>query len=127
MSGGGAGRLRTVATTFESVDQYIATFPPATQRVLQDVRRALHDAVPGAGETISYNIPTVTLDDRSIVHFAGWKRHISLYPVPDGDAAYEAAVAPYRSGASTVKFPLAEPVPYDLVGDIAMRLAASHG
>ena len=121
-----ADGLRTVATTFEGVDEYIATFPPATQQVLQGVRRALHAAVPGASERISYNIPTVTLDGRSIVYFAGWKRHISVYPVPDGDADYEAAIAPYRSGASTAKFPLTKPVPYDLVGHIAMRLAASH-
>ena len=115
-----------MATTFESVDEYIATFPLTTQRVLQDVRRAIHEAVPGAGERISYNIPTVTLDGRSIVHFAGWHRHISLYPVPDGDADFEAAVAPYRSGASTAKFPLSRPVPYDLVGHIATRLARSR-
>ena len=86
----------------------------------------LHAAVPGAGETISYDIPALTLHGRSVVYFAGWKRHVSVYPVPDGDDDYEAALAPYRSGASTAKFPLTEPVPYQLVAQIATLLAASH-
>ena len=113
-------------TGFETVDDYIASFPPATQRVLEDVRRTMHAALPGAGETISYNIPTLTLDGRAVVYFAGWKRHVSVYPVPLGDPDYEAALQPYRSGASTGKFPLSEPVPYDLVGKIATLLADSY-
>ena len=110
---------------FDTVDDYIASFPAATRDVLEDVRRAMHRAVPGAGETIRYHMPTLTLGGRSIVHFAGWMRHVSVYPAPNGDADYEAALAPYRSGASTVKFPLSKPVPYELVGRIAALLAAS--
>ena len=124
MSPGNARRRNTVATTFDTVDAYIASFPTATQRVLEDVRRAMHGAVPGAGETISYDIPTLTLEGRPVVYFAGWKRHVSVYPVPDGDAEFEAALAPYRSGASTAKFPLTEPVPYELISQIATLLAS---
>ena len=115
-------RLNCVATTFATVDDYIASFPPAVQEVLQDVRHTMHAIWPDAGETISYNIPTLTLNGRSLVYFAGWKRHVSVYPVADGDESYEAAVAPYRSGASTAKFPLTEPIPYDVIAAIASRL-----
>ncbi len=108
--------------TVTSVDQYISSFPQPVQDVLQEIRRTMHDEVPGAGETISYDIPTITLDDRSLVYFAGWKRHVSVYPIPDGDVAYETAVAPYRSGASTAKFALDKPIPYDVIG----RIAALH-
>ncbi|WP_280308754.1 hypothetical protein [Nocardia neocaledoniensis] len=50
---------------------------------------------------------------------AGWKAHVSIYPVPDGDEAFERAVA----GPGTLKFPLGEPIPYDLIAQIAVRLA----
>ena len=79
------------------------------------------------GSFVYSNKPTITLGGRPVVHFAGWKRHVSMYPAPSGDASYEARVGPYRSGASTVKFPLAKPVPYELVGEIARMLAAEHG
>jgi uncharacterized protein YdhG (YjbR/CyaY superfamily) len=110
----------------DTVDDYLAGFPAETRAVLTEIRRTMHAAVPGAGETISYDIPALTLGGRTIVHYAGWKHHVSVYPVPDGDDAYQAAVAPYRSGASTAKFPLARPVPYDLIARIAELLAAAR-
>lgn len=45
-----------------------------------------------------------------------WKHHVSLCPVPDAlDAALARDLAPYLSGGGTVRFPLREPIPYDLV------------
>ena len=66
------------------VDAYIAGFPPDVHVQLASVRDAIRRVVPDAEETISYGIPTFTLEGRSIVHVAAWKRHLSLYPVPDG-------------------------------------------
>ena len=71
---------------------------------------------------ISYNIPTLKRDGRSVVHFAGWKAHVSLYPMPDGDADLERDLAPYSSGKGTLKFPLAEPIPLELVRRVVARL-----
>jgi uncharacterized protein YdhG (YjbR/CyaY superfamily) len=104
---------------FGSVDEYIGSFPAAAQAILEQVRRTILDAVPGAGETISYQIPTITLGGRPLLYFAGWKRHISVYPAPAGDEALERRLAPYRSAKSTLKFPLSRPVPYDLIAQVA--------
>ena len=100
---------------FVSVDEYIGSFPAEVQEVLEQVRRTIHAAAPGAGEKISYQIPTITLDDQSLLYFSGWKEHISLYPIPPVDDTLSAAIDPYRSGRSTLKFPLKHPIPYDLI------------
>jgi uncharacterized protein YdhG (YjbR/CyaY superfamily) len=56
---------------------------------------------------------------------AGWKHHVSVYPVPRGDDALDADLAPYLSGQSTIKLPLKEAVPWDLVDRaIAAQVAA---
>jgi uncharacterized protein YdhG (YjbR/CyaY superfamily) len=110
---------------FASVDDYIGSFPADVQPLLGKVRQAILAAVPGAGETISYQIPTITLGGKRLLYFAGWKHHISLYPAPRGDEALERQLGPYRSEKSTLKFPLAEPVPYDLIEQVA-RLAAAR-
>jgi uncharacterized protein YdhG (YjbR/CyaY superfamily) len=101
--------------TFATVDEYIASFPPDVRSVLEEARRRIHAVVPAAGEAISYGIATFTLDGRYLVYLAGWKRHISVYPVPSGDEAFEQAIAPYRSAKSTVRFPLNKAVPYELI------------
>jgi uncharacterized protein YdhG (YjbR/CyaY superfamily) len=105
-----------VAGQFATVDDYISSFPADVQVILEQVRRTIHHAVPGADETISYQIPTITLGGRYLVYFAGWKHHLSVYPVPAGDDAFERDIAPYRAGRGTVKFPYRKPVPYDLIG-----------
>lgn len=104
---------------FASVDEYIGSFPADVQAILEDVRRTIRNAVPAAGETISYQMPTITLEGKPLLYFAGWKRHISLYPAPTGDEAFEQQLAPYKSAKSTVKFPLSKPIPYDLIERVA--------
>jgi uncharacterized protein YdhG (YjbR/CyaY superfamily) len=111
-----------VAGTPATIDEYIRTFPGDVQGVLEEVRRTIRNAVPTADETISYGIPTFTLDGRYLVYFAGWKHHVSVYPVPMGDANFEREIEPYRAGKGTLKFPLAEPIPYGLIEQVAALL-----
>jgi uncharacterized protein YdhG (YjbR/CyaY superfamily) len=100
---------------FSSVDEYVASFPPETRAILEKVRRAMRSAAPGTEETISYDIPTFTLDGRYVIYFAGWKRHISIYPIPHGDEALQRDLAPYVAAKGTLRFPLDKPIPYDLI------------
>jgi uncharacterized protein YdhG (YjbR/CyaY superfamily) len=116
-----------VAQNLESVDDYIATFPPDVQTVLQAVRDTIHAAAPDAQESISYQIAAFSVGGRPVVYLAGWKRHISLYPVPELDETLEPQVAPYLSGRGTAKFPLAKPIPHELITVLVQRLVAQRG
>jgi uncharacterized protein YdhG (YjbR/CyaY superfamily) len=109
---------------FASIDAYIATFPADVQARLEAIRAAIRAAVPSATETISYNIPTFRLAGTYLLYFAGWKQHVSIYPVPPGDDALAHDVAPYRDARSTLKFPHKQPLPIDLIPRlVAARLA----
>jgi uncharacterized protein YdhG (YjbR/CyaY superfamily) len=103
------------------VDEYIAGFPRPTQTVLKRVRSTIRKAVPGAEETISYGIPTFKLNGSSVIYFAGWKEHYSIYPANARlIAAFRKALAPYEfNSKGTIRFPLSEPVPVKLIEDIA--------
>jgi uncharacterized protein YdhG (YjbR/CyaY superfamily) len=97
-----------------SVDDYIASFPAAVQGVLQNVRVAVQRAAPTAAESITYGMPTVSAGNKR-VHYAGWKHHVALYAIPLLDGEIESGLLRYRGDKGTLKFPLAEPVPYDLI------------
>lgn len=112
-----------VQQKYADVDEYIASFPEPTAAALRELRAVIHDALPGAGEVISYHMPTFTVGERPVVHLSGYARHVSLYPAPDGDEAFEEAIRPYRSGASTLRFPLAKPLPSALVKQAVELLA----
>ena len=113
--------------TFASVDEYIESFPVEVREVLEEVRRTIHAVVPTAGEKISYQIPTITLDGKSLMYFSGWREHIAVYPIPPLDAALAAELEPYRSGKGTLKFPLKQPIPYDVIGRLAQAFVAARG
>jgi uncharacterized protein YdhG (YjbR/CyaY superfamily) len=108
-------RETLMADEFATVDDYINSFPDDVQQILNELRRAIHEAVLGAGETISYKIPTITLDGRYLVYFAGSKHHVSVYPIPAIDESLEAQIAPYKASKGTLKFPLGKPIPYPLI------------
>lgn len=110
-------------TPSPDVDAYVAALPEPTAVVVEEIRRRVHEAVPGAAETISYDMPTFTRDGRAFVHVAGWAKHVSLYPVPEVDDALETEVAPYVSGRGTLKLPLSQEIPYDLVSRLVVLLA----
>jgi len=101
--------------TAESIDAYIAGFPPETQQVLEEVRELVRSIAPDATETISYAIPTFDLNGKHLVHFAGYEHHVGLYPAPSGMVEFEAELAPYKQGKGSVQFTLDKPLPTDLI------------
>jgi uncharacterized protein YdhG (YjbR/CyaY superfamily) len=109
----------------KAVDDYIGTFPEDRQQRLQLVRSAIHRGVPDAAEKIRYGMPAVTLGGRYAIHFAGWKNHIGLYPVPALDDPLEAAIAPYRN-KDALAFAWSEPIPLDVIERVSAAIAALH-
>lgn len=112
----------TNKTRFKTIDEYIETFPENVQGILEKVRQIIQKTAPEAVETISYGIPSFKLNGRYLVYFAAWKHHISLYPIPSGDEAFQKELFPNVSGKGTMRFPFDEPIPYDLVEKIVKFL-----
>jgi len=114
-------------TDVKSVDEYIATHNEDVQAILSCVRSTIRNAVPGAEETISYQIPAYRLQGGAVLYFAGWKRHYSLYPASDRMVrAFKSELAPYKISKGTIRFPLSKPVPVKLIADIA-KFRAKEG
>ena len=109
-----------------SMDEYIDTFPEDIQILLKQVRQTIKAAAPEAGEKISYGIPTFTLNGKYLIYFAGWKHHISIYPIPRGDDAFNQEVAPYVSGKGTLKFPIDKPMPLKLIAKMVKLKVAEN-
>jgi uncharacterized protein YdhG (YjbR/CyaY superfamily) len=107
------------------IDEYIAAFPPHIQFVLQNIRATLQQAIPGAQERISYQMPAFALDG-IVIFFAAFKKHIGVYPPVQADEQLSRDIARYRGEKGNFKFPLDEPIPYDLIARIAQARAKEH-
>jgi len=115
-----------MAQKFATVDEYIGTFPENVQTILTEIQRRVHAVMPGVEEAISYQIPTMKLDGRYLVYFAGWKHHVSVYPIPTADEAFQEELAPYKAARGTLRFPLGDPIPYELIDRVVVRLASER-
>ncbi|MGD0145060.1 MAG: DUF1801 domain-containing protein [Rhizomicrobium sp.] len=107
-------------TTFKSVDDYIAAQPQSVRAALERVRGAIRKALPRAEETISYNMPSYKLGGETVIHFAAWKKHFSLYPASEKLLAFfKKDLAAATINKSTIRFAFSEPVPAELIARIA--------
>jgi uncharacterized protein YdhG (YjbR/CyaY superfamily) len=105
------------SSTPATIDEYIATFPPDVQAVLQKIRTTVAKAVPKAEEKISYRIPAFMLEG-VVIYFAAFKKHIGVFP-PVRDPKLKKEVARYAGPKGNLQFPLTERIPYALIGRVA--------
>ncbi len=101
------------------IDDYIAGFAPDVQEIMQNIRSLIRELAPEAEETISYGVPTFKWHG-PLVYFAGYRKHISVYPAPRGYPQFKDELAAYKGGKGTVQFPLDKPIPYDLIRRIVV-------
>lgn len=102
---------------YTNIDEYIALFPVEIQEKLKKIREVVHNAAPDAVERIAYQMPTFSLAG-NLVHFAAFKNHIGFYPTPSGTEEFSKELAAYDGSKGTVRFPLDQPLPYDLIARI---------
>lgn len=99
---------------FETIDEYIHSFPAEVQSILEEIRKTIKAIVPDAEEKISYQMPTFYLNG-NLVHFAAFKNHIGFYPTPSGITEFEKELSVYKSAKGSAQFPITEPMPLDLI------------
>jgi uncharacterized protein YdhG (YjbR/CyaY superfamily) len=106
--------MATGRATPKSIDEYIAASAPEVRATLERIRLTVRNSAPAAQETISYQIPTFTLNG-ALVYFAAFKKHVGFYPPVRGNARLEKAVSAFAGEKGNLRFPLDQPIPYDLI------------
>jgi uncharacterized protein YdhG (YjbR/CyaY superfamily) len=108
-----------------TIDEYIAGFPPDVRSILEKIRSTIRKAVPKAVEKISYRMPAFALDG-DLIYFAAFRKHIGLYPPVSGDERLRSDLSRYRGEKRNLKFPLDEPIPYELIARVAEFRVKEH-
>jgi uncharacterized protein YdhG (YjbR/CyaY superfamily) len=98
--------------TFATVDEYIDAQPDPTRARLRELRRAVRAGVPEAHEVISYGMPTYKMPS-GFVSFGAARRHCALYG--SAQDSFPEELRGYDTAKGTVRFPLDQPIPEDLV------------
>jgi uncharacterized protein YdhG (YjbR/CyaY superfamily) len=111
---------------FTSINEYIATFPRETQKVLQELRATIKAAAPKAEEKIAYKMACFS-QNGNLVLFAAWKNHIGFYGTSHAILkTLKDEIAPYVQPKGTLQFQLDQPLPKKLITQIVKLRVAEH-
>lgn len=99
------------------IDNYINAHTGATFEKLKLMKDLLKEEIGECEEKLSYGMPTF-YKGKNIVHFAAFKTHIGLYPLPGALLAFKEELKSYKSGKGSVQFPLDQDLPIDLIKKI---------
>ncbi|HYE22156.1 MAG TPA: DUF1801 domain-containing protein [Verrucomicrobiae bacterium] len=104
----------------QNIDSYIKTFSTKTQTVLKKIKKIIKDAAPKAEESISYGIPTFKINGKPLIYFAGFKNHVSLYPIMASiKQKFKKELVGLKMSTGTIQFSLNKPIPYNLIKKLA--------
>lgn len=101
----------------KTIDEYIEAQPEDVRPILVKIRETIRAAAPNATEKISWRMPTFWQGE-NLIHFAAFKRHISIFPGDLSLAPFKERLAGYLSKKGTVQFPYDKPIDYELITDI---------
>jgi len=107
------------------VRAYLAAQPPAVRRRLQQIREIVRATAPAAVEHFSYRMPGFRLEGKTLIWYAAFKHHVSLFPItPALLRAHRIDVSRYVTSKGTIQFPLDAPLPAALVKRLVKARAA---
>ena len=107
------------------VDAYLASLPSDQRAILQALRERVALLAPQAEETIAYAMPAFRQGSRFLLSYAGWKRHCSIYPIPDAVLARHAeALGGHARTKGSLHFSSAKPLPPGVLDDLVRERVA---
>jgi len=106
----------TASTNPKTIDEYLARVRPDQRRALEKLRRTIRAVAPQTTECISYGIPTFRLNGRSLVFFAAFANHCSLYPASSTLLKqFRDDLKDFEMSKGTIRFSPDKPLPTELV------------
>lgn len=103
-------------TDYKTIDQYHKAHPAEVVERMQAIRNAVHKAVPGAEEVISYQIPCFKYNGY-LIYYSAYAKHISLsYPFSkEFLTQFKEELKNYKVSKSAIQFPHDEKLPIKLI------------
>ena len=108
-----------------SVEEYINSQKSDVKAILLEILRVAKAAVPDSEEVISYKMPALK-QEKCFFYFAAFKNHIGIYPPVKNNEILINELKPFSNEKGNLKFKLSEPIPFELIGRIALSLSSQY-
>ncbi len=104
-------------TDFQSIDAYHATFSGESLARMQTIREIIHELVPEAEESISYQIPCFKYKGGYLIYYAAFPKHVSLsHPFSAAFREhFQNDLEGYKTSKAVIQLPTDKPLPEALI------------
>jgi uncharacterized protein YdhG (YjbR/CyaY superfamily) len=113
-------------TNPKTIDEYLAPLSDEKRVTLEQLRRTIQSAAPGAEECISYKIPGFRMGGRLLVSFGAGANHCAFYPGAHPVTAHRRELEGYDASKGTIRFPVDRPLPAALVRKLVKTRIAEY-
>ena len=101
----------------KDIAEYFNLFDDETRSRLSLIRELAFRLLPDADEGIKYRMPTI-IHNGNVFHYAAFKNHIGIYPLPRVLELMKDELAGYVRGKGSIQFQNSEPLPLGLIEKI---------
>lgn len=111
----------------KTIDEYLAAVSAEHRVVLDELRRTIHTAAPGAEEYIGYGLAGFKFNGRPLVYFGAWEKHCALYAAsPSVQKKFQKELKGFEVSKGTIKFTPEKPLPVALVRKLVKARIAEN-
>jgi uncharacterized protein YdhG (YjbR/CyaY superfamily) len=118
-------RTKSATTRPQSVDEYLKSLTPDKRKALESLRSAIHAALPGAEECISYQLPAIRYKGKVVVWFGAGANHCAFYPGGIVEE-FRQELKDYDTSKGTIRFQPEKPLPAALVRKLVRARIAQN-
>lgn len=104
----------------KTFEDYFSDFETEIVEKLELIRIEIKNKIPEAEECIKYAMPTFTLRNKNLIHFAAYKNHIGIYPGSEAIVVFEKELRNYKTSKGAIQIPLMSELPLELIRNIAV-------
>lgn len=102
-----------------TVEEYFDALPPEAREKLEELRAILKEVAPNATEALKWGQPVLE-EKRILFSYAAFKTYLRFMPTGPTLEVFRAQLAPYKTGKDTIQFPYDQPLPTELIREIAV-------
>jgi len=100
----------------KTIDDYLEGVSPDQRSALEELRRTIHEAAPGAEEVFSYGLPAFKLNGKVVAGFGAQAGHCAYYPFSGSIVeAHQTELRDYDTSKGAIRFQPDHPLPPALV------------
>jgi len=108
-------------------EEYLAAVSEDKRAALEELRKTIREAAPGAEERISYGLPAFRLDGSMLVAYGATSKHCALYLMSASTVErHKEQLEGYDTSKGTIRFQADDPLPPKLVRKLVQARMAEN-